>query len=142
MTGKWNYFSQNEVLNIKPEHIAKLDKARHISGIPYHIISGYRDPKHNKDVGGVENSAHTQGLATDLSTGSSRTHGLILKGLYQSGLNRIGQYFILNLFLDKENFSIKKATLNPTSIHCDSDEMKDKDVAWFKIIKTNVYYEN
>lgn len=29
------------------------------------ITSGYRDPVHNKDVGGAENSAHLHGLAYD-----------------------------------------------------------------------------
>lgn len=33
---------------------------------PIYITSGYRSPKLNQAVGGVENSAHVQGLAADI----------------------------------------------------------------------------
>lgn len=55
-----------------PEHRANLEiladqmeKVRDLFGVPIMITSGYRNPKVNKAVGGVENSDHAVGLAAD-----------------------------------------------------------------------------
>ena len=39
-----------------------------IGGLPLHVNSGYRCPKHNKEVGGVKNSQHLRGAAADIAT--------------------------------------------------------------------------
>lgn len=44
-----------------------LQELRRLIGKPITITSGYRCPKHNKEVGGVEESFHTQGLAVDIT---------------------------------------------------------------------------
>lgn len=44
--------------------IAMLDEARGISDVPYRLSSAYRCEKHNERVGGVEDSAHTTGHAS------------------------------------------------------------------------------
>lgn len=46
-------------------HVAKLQKLRDKVG-PIHITSAYRCPKHNAEVGGVPNSQHLDGIATDI----------------------------------------------------------------------------
>ena len=43
-----------------------LDKIRENYGAPIVVTSGYRSEAHNKAVGGVKNSYHTQGLAADI----------------------------------------------------------------------------
>lgn len=43
-----------------------LDMARIRAGVPLRISSGFRCAKHNKDVGGVDNSRHLLGLAADI----------------------------------------------------------------------------
>ena len=43
-----------------------LDPARERFGKPIIVNSGYRCPKHNKEVGGVANSQHLRGEAADV----------------------------------------------------------------------------
>lgn len=88
----YKYFSPKEVAGLKDELVSKLDMARGISGIPYKITSGYRDPAHNAAVGGVNGSSHTLGIGCDISAVSSNQKFLIIKGAIQAGFNRIGIY--------------------------------------------------
>ena len=50
--------------------IKALDYARNQVGLPFHINSGYRSEKHNRDVGGVSNSQHKLGNAADVGISS------------------------------------------------------------------------
>lgn len=43
----------------------RLQVVRDIVGKPIRITSGYRDPEHNRRVGGRPNSYHTKGMAVD-----------------------------------------------------------------------------
>ena len=87
-----------------------LDLARDIAGVPFIINSGYRCEKHNKEIGGVPNSAHVKGLAADIKAVTSYERYHILYGLMKAGFNRIG--------------------IGKTFIHCDIDIMKPKNVIW------------
>lgn len=49
------------------EHV--LDPAREALGKPIRVNSGYRCPRLNKCVGGVDNSQHIKGEAADIDTG-------------------------------------------------------------------------
>ena len=84
-TTKYLYFKDSEIVGLKPELVAILDKARDLSGTSYIITSGFRDPAHNAAVGGVSNSAHLTGLAVDLACTDNFKRTLILKGLYTCG---------------------------------------------------------
>lgn len=44
----------------------RLDKLRELNKAPIYVTNAYRCIKHNKEVGGVENSYHTQCLAADI----------------------------------------------------------------------------
>lgn len=48
--------------------LEKLDKLREIFDSPLHVNSGFRCPKHNKEIGGVPDSMHLLGRAADIST--------------------------------------------------------------------------
>ena len=48
------------------DHIVKLQQLRHDLGSSITITSAYRCPDHNKAVGGVKNSQHVKGTATDI----------------------------------------------------------------------------
>jgi len=75
---------------IVEELVKKLDIAREISGVPYKITSGYRCEKHNKIVGGSENSSHKKGLAADIYTKNHKMRLKIIGGLIKAGFKRIG----------------------------------------------------
>jgi len=51
--------------NIK-ELSSNLQALRNYTGKPIHINSGYRSPSHNSKIGGVRNSYHTKGMASDI----------------------------------------------------------------------------
>lgn len=53
-------------MNVKQELVDFLNQLRLRFGKPLVVTSGYRSPEHNKAVGGVANSYHTQGLAADI----------------------------------------------------------------------------
>jgi uncharacterized protein YcbK (DUF882 family) len=51
---------------IDSELVNKLEDLRNQYGSGIKITSGYRCPAHNVEVGGVPNSAHSSGIATDI----------------------------------------------------------------------------
>jgi len=66
-----------------------LDTARDIAGIPFIINSGFRCPKHNKEVGGSPASSHLEGVAADIKADNSKKRYLIVKALIQAGFHRM-----------------------------------------------------
>jgi hypothetical protein len=52
--------------HISPDLVDILEQSRQATGIPYEISSGVRCEKHNKEIGGVNGSAHVAGLAADI----------------------------------------------------------------------------
>lgn len=108
----WTYFTDEEVQGLDNELVAKLDQARHISGIPYEITSGFRAGDANGIDNGIKNSAHMLRKAADLRCHDSVTRYKILKGLYAAGFRRIG--------------------LNSVHIHADIDETKPQEVFWIE----------
>lgn len=58
----------NDVLNNIAELAKNVQIIRDYVGVPLTINSGYRSPSHNKSVGGVANSYHVQGKASDLAS--------------------------------------------------------------------------
>jgi len=95
---EFNYFTREEfhckcgnctTNEIKDELIAKLDKARDIAGVPFRINSGYRCESHNASVGGSPNSLHKLGRAADIHVADNHSRYMILKGLFEAGLDRV-----------------------------------------------------
>lgn len=75
-----------------PIFLTKLDKCREQAGVSFKITSAYRTKEHNKKVGGVIDSAHTEipCQAVDIATKDSRERFKILQSLILNGFNRIG----------------------------------------------------
>jgi len=96
------------------DFVILLDLARTIAGIPFVITSGYRCEKHNKEIGGVSDSAHIKGLASDIKVKNSSDRYVILDALRKVGFNRFG--------------------IGPDFIHVDCDDTKPQNVIW-------TYYE-
>lgn len=95
------------------ELVDKLQKARELALIPFKINCGCRCEKHNKEVGGVKDSAHVKGLAVDISARDDRTRFTIVSALLLAGFGRILLY--------------------PTFIHADLDYSKPNPI--LKIMK-------
>ena len=55
-----------DVTLIDEVHVRKLQNLRNLLKKPIHIISGYRCPQHNFNVGGAKHSQHMVGTATDI----------------------------------------------------------------------------
>ncbi len=87
-----------------------LCQARKIADVPFVINSGFRTVAHNTEVGGVSNSAHLKGYASDIATPNGKNQILILKALRQAGFKRFGVY---------KNF-----------VHVDNDPSKRQFIAW------------
>lgn len=51
---------------INPQLLIGLELLREYVGKPIVVTCGYRCPRHNAEVGGVENSYHTKGMAADI----------------------------------------------------------------------------
>lgn len=92
------------------EFLIDIDRARHIADIPFYITSGYRTDERNDRVGGVKNSAHTKGLACDISAPGSRNRYKIITALHEVGITRIG--------------------IGEDFVHGDIDHEKDQNVMW------------
>jgi uncharacterized protein YcbK (DUF882 family) len=97
---------------IEYDLVLKLQVARDSlpPGTAIIINSAYRCGKHNKAVGGVENSAHVKGLAADIRCNNSNYRFFLTRALLKAGFKRIGT--------------------GETFIHCDLDETKDQNVIW------------
>ncbi len=75
---------------IESKLIEVLEKLRNKLGKPVIITSGYRCEEHNKEIGGVPNSAHVRGYAVDIKAISSKTRYEIVNFLLLEGIKRIG----------------------------------------------------
>lgn len=84
----------------------RLERARQIAKVPFVINSGSRCEKHNREVGGVRNSAHLIDLAADIRILDCHHRHRILRALLQAGFTRIG--------------------IGKTFIHVDIDTRKEK----------------
>jgi len=58
--------------------LGALEALRNLAGVPIVVQSGYRCPKHNRDVGGQAHSQHVLGKAADI-----RLPGLGLQHMYE-----------------------------------------------------------
>lgn len=111
----YKYFKASEIVGLKPKLVEMLDRARGFAGVPFIITSGYRTAEHNAEVGGVDGSSHTEGLAVDLLVKDAVSGGKILLGLVQAGFKRFGFYADGHL-------------------HADCDDSKVSPAYWIKII--------
>lgn len=55
-----------EYIRISPALVRALEEIRRACGRPLSVTSGYRPADYNREVGGVSNSTHIDGLAADI----------------------------------------------------------------------------
>ncbi len=125
-TANMKYFSQTDfdtcnppckLEDMCPVHMKKLDKARHIAGIPFILTSAARTFKYEYTRGRDGDSEHVfdggeKCQGTDIRAVTSHERGLVVKGLVKAGFTRIGINF------------------NRGFIHAGSRPSKDQDVLW------------
>jgi len=68
-------------LKVEQRLIDALEQLRGLAGKPIVVHDGYRCPAHNQEVGGVTDSEHTQGMASDVEI-----TGLSLQQMYELAL--------------------------------------------------------
>jgi len=86
------FFSKgNGDLKLNQELITRLESLRNKLGRPIHVVSGYRDPKYNKSVGGAMFSMHKYGRAADVTV-SRRKLATIRAKAIECGFKGIGTY--------------------------------------------------
>jgi zinc D-Ala-D-Ala carboxypeptidase len=68
-------------LKVEQRLIDALEQMRSLAGKAIVVHDGYRCPGHNQEVGGVSNSEHTQGTASDVEI-----PGLSLQQIYELAL--------------------------------------------------------
>jgi len=95
------------------ELVSMLDYLRSEWGFPLHITSGYRTESRNAVVGGVQNSAHTRGLAADLETPNLQIAIKLAILAARLGFVRIG------------------VDLSGKLVHVDVDKSLPQNVTWF-----------
>jgi hypothetical protein len=98
-------------LKITQKLIDTCEAIRVYCGFPITVVSGYRCLKHNIEVGSViPNSAHTRGLAADLSFSdkpdSNRVLGNLIKKAYGEGKLPYLQYCYLIMKGDRTSVHI------------------------------------
>jgi len=81
----------NGDLKLNQELITRLESLRNKLGRPIHVVSGYRDPKYNKSVGGAMFSQHKLGRAADVTV-SRRKLATIRAKTIECGFKGIGTY--------------------------------------------------
>jgi uncharacterized protein YcbK (DUF882 family) len=93
-----------------PELLEKLDRIREYLGRPVVITSGCRCARHNKEVGGVADSAHTRGLAADVAVPDDAFRYWFTAYAWVLGVKRIG--------------------VGKDFLHIDADGTKPQGVMW------------
>lgn len=90
-----------------------LDPAREKLGMPIVVNSGYRCPKHNREVGGVANSQHLKGEAADIRPNTNCTNR---RSTTDSGVNYTNELARLRqIIIDSGRFD--QLITYPTFIH-------------------------
>ena len=102
---KYRYFSDKEIVGLKPELVQKLDIMRGECGFPFKINSGFRTPEQNSKLkGSVEDSAHLTGEAVDIQCATSDQKYKMIQSAMKNGITRIGISFtgkFIHLDIDK-----------------------------------------
>ena len=87
-------FDMANLHGMTPNALAAWDRLNGAWGKPLSVNSAYRDPEHNRKVGGAKNSQHTHGNAfdVDVSSLSPDQRQELVRQARASGFNGIGVY--------------------------------------------------
>lgn len=92
----------SKTIIINPLLIEKIQKVREITGRPIVVTSAYRNPVHNKNVGGNPKSLHMEGLALDVIPNIDKDKFAdICKSVGFTGIGVYGTFVHLDLGFNK-----------------------------------------
>jgi len=95
--------AEGKLSGVQPGILQKFEQIQSQAGTPLTVTSGFRDPKHNAEVGGAKNSAHMRGNAIDVSFGGGIPQALkLIEAASKAGIGGIGVYSDSNLHFDTE----------------------------------------
>jgi uncharacterized protein YcbK (DUF882 family) len=96
--------SAQKVAGLQPGILDKFKQINSQAGGKLSVTSGYRDPKHNSEVGGAKNSAHMRGNAVDVTFGGGVDETLkMIEIASKAGIGGIGVYRPGVLHFDTES---------------------------------------
>jgi len=95
---------------ISSQLVSLIQSLEHHIGEDLTITSGFRCPKHNKEVGGSPTSSHLKGLAVDIAAADLHLYFSIIYWSIFLGITRMG--------------------LGKNFIHLDIDPGKTQEVVW------------
>ena len=103
---------KGQTINLHPDLVTVLTELEKRMGFELNINSGYRDPGHNVDVGGVPDSEHTYdpSQGADVLCMRAVTRYRMLKELFAMNVRRIG--------------------IGKTFVHIGVSTEKPQDVLW------------
>lgn len=108
---------------ISPEVVSfltRLEKFRNIIKTPLLVTNSYRCPEHNQKIGGVNNSAHTEGIAADVFTEDMPLFNLFINAVELNLFSGVGVY------------------LDNSFIHVDTKQRFSDHTFW--VVKSNKYH--
>lgn len=92
-----DYFKDSEFERVgckrsdcNPISLDRLNRCRHIAGIPFILTSAFRSPSHEVLKGRSCDGAHTTGQAFDISCNNNTSRYKIIQAALQVGFFRIG----------------------------------------------------
>ena len=143
-----NYFTDKElqcpcckITNMDSRFLEKINRARHISQVPYVVNSACRCKKHNKKVGGSLTSSHLFGnvnrlkvktQAMDIKITDSNQLYKIQYGLHDAGFERFFVYCRIDFDGDGSTIIV------PKHIHVDNDPTKPPRIFKIKTYGVNI----
>lgn len=72
-----------------PDFMDRLNTARELAGIPFHVTSGFRCLNHNLEVGSASTN-HTTGKAVDIKCNNAQYRCTIVSALITAGFTGLG----------------------------------------------------
>ena len=94
---KYEYFDISEFdcketgdNEMQPHFIRWLDIVRALCEFPFVITSGYRSPKHSKEIVKLTPGQHTKGIAADIRVSGGAQRYFIVKNALEHGAGGIG----------------------------------------------------
>ena len=77
------------VIRMDDNFLRMIDQARDLAGVKFIIVSGYRCPTHNAEVGSTSQN-HTRGKAADIFCNAGPVRLRIVRDLLVVGFQRLG----------------------------------------------------